>query len=155
MEPVSASDTGSLKPSPALPFSDLLRSPSMPLSSLARRCSIFFHSGSRQIGLVYLSRPFFSLSPLSSHPCLGAFLFPLPFLYSSARKPNRRLSSDLNAHPFTHITKKKKKKHTHTHTHTFPQTFHTHIHTLVLGDEDASVEQEPFFRNSSYIWLEV
>ena len=127
MEPVSASDTGSLKPSPALPFSDLLRSPSMPLSSLARRCSIFFHSGSRQIGLVYLSRPFFSLSPLSSHPCLGAFLFPLPFLYSSARKPNRRLSSDLNAHPFTHITKKKK-KHTHTHTHS-PRLF-THTYTL-------------------------
>lgn len=55
-EPLSACDTSSLKPSPALPFSDLFCSPSTPLSSLSH----FFST------LVPAERPgYLSLSPFS------------------------------------------------------------------------------------------
>lgn len=127
-EPISACDTSSLKPSPALSSSDLFRSPPPHLflpSSFNRRCdtALFFPLRSPTDWSGYLSQSFFSPS---SYRCQGAFLSPSFISLQSTGKPNTRLSSDLVSKCTSIHTHKKHtlsprlsplRGHTHTHTH--------------------------------------
>lgn len=101
-EPLSACDTSSLKPSPALPFSDLFCSPSTPLSSLSH----FFST------LVPAERPgYLSLSPFSLPHLIPVWkALPFSFLdfFTKYRKPDTPLPSHqilMHIHLHTHINK--------------------------------------------------